>query len=240
MTRHTPATLAIALSLSLVTLLAPAAARNQTPTATPTPPPYSTYRLGALYASDDALLDSLPLGVGGSVETVAARVSDDRGSAIVIVRNTTGQTVQDISARVAVRDDSGSLVGAGASTGFRPRVVPAGGLALAVIPLEGPALGDTLDVSVSSADFVWGSDDLVVLEAAATDGAVIGFVRNPEARPLRAATLTLVCFEGDGAISSGRTVPAPSSVMTPGQDDAFSIVATGPCDAFLLAGGGST
>lgn len=215
----------------------PACAQGQTPDAPPPPPPYSTYRLGALYASDDALLDTLPPGSGGAVETVAARVSDDRCSAIVVVRNTTGRTVRDITVRVGVRDGA-ALTGAAASSDLRPRVVPAGGLALAMVPLEGPALGATVDVSVSSADFVWGSDDLVVVETAATDGAVIGFLRNPEAWPLRAATLTLVCFEGDVAITSGRTVPAPSSVMAPGQDDAFSIVVTGPCDAFLLAGGG--
>jgi hypothetical protein len=186
-------------------------------------------------------------GAPGELSVVAAGRYED-GALAMVVRNNTGEPVENVQVEIIGRLD-GELAATGGALGIQPWVVEDGGLALGYAYFNGTEIPAEMefefDVSADPAgtnEFT-GVRDLVVEEANGDEDAIIGILRNDHDEDIEGFLITAgVCFDETGAPTEYVQGIAGGGTFAPGDSEAFSLstaLSEAPCSFFLVTGYGS-
>lgn len=138
-----------------------AAAGEGTPAAAPAP----DLRDSGFYVSSDRIYDSTPngpfeTGDSGEVSVVGMEQTDADGAWLVVVRNNSGEAVNDIEITGTLMENN-EAVALGVSTFVRPNILEPNALGFLFLELEGDILRSLRstepDVTVSRADLITGT-----------------------------------------------------------------------------------
>ncbi len=190
-------------------------------------------------------------GEDGELSVVAVGVYD--GSHLpVVIRNNTGEDVEEIEASVIARS-GGDLIATGADQSITPMVVRDGDLAFGDIYFGEDLPEDAefeFELFASPADE---SDanalDLVVDEVNGDGAGVIGILGNPHDVPVGDPVIyaNVACFDETGALLDIGFSSAVKDVVAPGATTPFEIgvpnaaaaLETESCPVYLVSGNGN-
>ena len=186
-------------------------------------------------------------GTAGDLSVVAAGLDVDDNLALVI-RNDTGEAVENIEVEIVARA-GGDIAAVGAAQGLQPFVVEDGGLALAYgsfsgaeIP-EGAEFEFTLDADPVGTDEFTSSRDLIVEEVNGTDDAIVGIYSNPHEETITGFIINAaVCFDSSGQLTEYLTSTTNNDELEPSQTRPFEVgtaLGAEECPYYLVAGYGS-
>ncbi|MDQ3692254.1 MAG: VWA domain-containing protein [Chloroflexota bacterium] len=180
--------------------------------------------------------------------SVVAFGAYEEGDLALVIRNNTGEPVENVQVEIVGRA-GGELVATGGALGIQPFVVEDGAVTIGYGYFSGAEYpADTefeFDVSADPAgtDEITGTRDLIVEEVNGDEDAIIGILRNDHDDDIEGFLITAgVCFDDAGApteyvqdIAGGGTFEAGDSVP-------FSVstaLSEAPCSSFLVTGYGT-
>lgn len=186
----------------------------------------------------------------GRLEVIAVGAFDPMyGHIPVIVQNNTNDAVSNAVAKVEIKDANGKLIAVGQSStifGLSPSLLNPGDIAMGYIDVEGEVAGRyeyVYSVTASPTDDFMAEMmiDVAFGEVTWITDRIVGEVVNPTDRAVTGVSLTIMCFDQDGAPlfasveSLTETIPAQSST-TFQANGLFRDLAD--CERFLIAGTG--
>lgn len=190
-----------------------------------------------VYAQPAALLSLLPQPGSESV-VVIAQAPVRRNQVFVMIRNDTFAPVGEISVGVSVRDSTGALLAVGTSFRTIPANVEPGGLAQAVIDLDGSAP----DGSQAQTAITYGATGfalatpLPILEVDYTGSTLVGFVQSPGRAAAGSVQIAVSCWTAEGSFSDYAPIQYINSIVDQPSLASFGVDATG-CDHFIITTG---
>ncbi len=180
--------------------------------------------------------------------SVVAFGSYEGGDLALVIRNNTGEAVENVQVEIIGRA-GGELVATGGAQGIQPFVVEDGAVTIGYGYFSGAEIPENtefeFDVSADPAgtDEITGARDLTVEEVNGDEDAIIGILRNDHDDDIDGFVITAgVCFdeagepteyvqgtEGGGALVAGDSIPFSLSTA----------LSDAPCSYFLVSGYGS-
>lgn len=186
-------------------------------------------------------------GTPGELSVVASGAYED-GDLALVIRNDTGEPVENVAVEIIGRVD-GELVATGGALGIQPFVVEDGALTIGYAYFSGAEIPEgaefEFDVSADPAgtDEITGTRDLVVEEANGDEDAIIGILRNDHDDDIEGFLITAgVCFDETGAPTEYVQGIAGGGAFEAGDSTSFSLstaLSDAPCSYFLVTGYGS-
>lgn len=215
------------------------------PTPTPEPVAVEAEMQTGGYVAGNAF-GFLDEGTPGELSVVASGAYED-GDLALVIRNDTGEPVENVAVEIIGRVD-GELVATGAAQGIQPFVVEDGAVTIGYAYFSGAEIPDgtefEFDVSADPAgtDEITGTRDLVVEEANGDEDAIIGILRNDHDDDIEGILITAgVCFDETGEPTE-YVQGTESGSLAPGDSMPFSVstaLSDAPCSYFLITGYGS-
>lgn len=186
-------------------------------------------------------------GTAGELSVVAVGLDADSNMALV-VRNNTGETVENIQVEIVARA-AGEMVAVGAAQGLQPFVVEDGGVAVAYGYFSGAQFPEgvefefALDADPAGSDEYTSARDLIVEEVNGSDSGIVGIYANPHDEIIAGFIINAaVCFDGSGQPTEYVNSTTSNDELEPGQTRPFDVstaLAVEECPSFLVAGYGS-
>lgn len=187
-------------------------------------------------------IDLVGEGEEGEVSIVSYLLSD--AGYIAVLRNGTDEPVGNITVLMTVRDGDGELIAVGGSSGQRyPAYVPAGGIAMTELALQGAtSIPDdaTVEFTVQVGEPADGAgditeNDIVIDEVNVVDDTLIGTGHNAAEVEGYIPILLGACFDDDGQVTALLRGTVEPSTVEPGDDVTFSADLPAGCDSYLVS-----
>ena len=194
-----------------------------------------------------SLLES---GDAGEISIIATGPYQESLGLPVVLRNNTGDDVENVSVAAVVRDAEGGLLGQAATTGIFPYVVVDGGVAFGRVYF---GVGD-LPKGATFEDYEIDSEllsddplflDATVIEADQQGDQIVGRVRNDHEQDVFNLRPAVACFDEDGALleiadsnpmtAADLALDAGDSTVVGFQPEQGGAGLSGPCPVFLFA-----
>ncbi len=186
-------------------------------------------------------------GVAGELSVVAVGVVGD-GSLPLVIRNDTGEDVENVQVEIIARAD-GALVATGQGQGIQPYVVEDGGVALVYGYFGGADVPEDAEFEFAvTADPVGANEfnatlDLIVDEVNGIEDGVVGILSNPHEETVSGIILIgTACFDESGQLLNYNQSSANAGELGPGQTQPVQVstsLQVDACPFFLLAGNGT-
>jgi hypothetical protein len=216
------------------------AAQEETPVETTAETEVGGYVGGNAFA----LLDA---GTPGELSVVAVG-RPGLGDPALVIRNDTGEAVENIQVEIIARAD-GEIAAVAAAQGLQPFVVEDGGLAIAYGYFSGAEIPEdaefefALDADPAGTDEYTSSRDLIVEEVNGTDDAIVGIYSNPHEEIIAGFIINAaVCFDDAGTPIAYVNSTTNNDELEPGQTRPFDVAIAlyaEACPSYLVAGYGS-
>lgn len=185
-------------------------------------------------AAGDAM-DLVP-NVNPDTVSVVMGSATDRGTVLVVVRNSTSGAAQSVEVQVTVRTADGQLFAVGKAPIY-PQLIVSGGVGFGEIQLDAQVpQGATFDFEVES----WGFDpynlrgDLIVLSHSKIENRIVGEVINVGVDPAPYSAVHVLCFV-DNNLSSMQFDTVPDDRIESGETAVFQATLYSSCDKYILA-----
>jgi len=158
----------------------------------------------------------------------------------LIVRNNSGETINNINVDVVARDAKGTMLAVGGASGFVPVIIAPGQISIGHIGFGSAKLPKDVDYEYDVKVYMGSDSDLLkelqIIEHSFIENRIVGIVQNPTSKTVLAPMVNLFCFDADGNF-----LARDGSVMSnvdPKSTEPFQIEYPENCPTYLLYASG--